>query len=381
MIWEEEEFLWHGPLVYAGDLQAIEHGLPGNIHALDILRVSPDDLQQLPAAVVVDGTTLTSDERAEVQRRLRVLYGRLPCEIPFIFLCDDRLLWQEAFRPQTILDARIPRDLLLQRIRFVQRFIVRIEEARIRRRVLGRIASYGTAPHFTGASGLLVIGRGRRFLEVENIDHHAVEVIGAFTGNMGETYLANRAFDAVILDEDSYESGFEIDKLRRDPRFATLPVLAFASDEDDLPALFRSGLSDVIAGDPTRENLSMRIASAVRIGKRRRLSDRVLTASRAWLLQTSLRGGISQELYQAYCARLTAAMAPRGIQVCELSLEDGSCSADKRQTVLSLADAINREDDLACSIEGKNTVAVVKSQSAADKLKSRIEAILDQTRL
>ncbi|MEH0072565.1 hypothetical protein V6L77_23735 [Pannonibacter sp. Pt2-lr] len=152
--------------------------------------------------------------------------------------------------------------------------------------------SYGSAPHQQGGSSLLVAGLGRRFIELFDARARNVDLIGALSADMAEDYLSQRAFDAVIIEAGIEDSLDLVERIRRDARFSQIPVLAFAEDRAEVAALFEMGANDVLHGDLTRAMLSARLASAIRMGKRRRLADRLLAESRVWLLRQAGEDGL-----------------------------------------------------------------------------------------
>ncbi|ADZ70659.1 hypothetical protein [Polymorphum gilvum] len=379
----DSALLWQGPLWRAGGVPS-PTAVPGWPQEVD---AAAEDFAAgagpLPCAVVIDLTAYLPDAGlARIGARIAGLAG----EVPVVVLCAGDSPLAGLPRAHAIVEAAIPPDALFRMLCALQRAILRAEEARIRRIVFGRLPDYGSAPHHQGTSGLLVVGLGRRFADLDDARRRNVEIVGAFTADMAETYLSQRAFDAAILDTSADEAAYLIERILRDPRFARLPILAFCDAWDDIAGLFRAGANDVFHGAMTRETLAGRLAAAIRLGKRRRLADRLLAESRIWLLRKAAAGGISQSLYDAYLARARQAVVARGLDLAEMRLtteavEAASLAGDLAGTILSIADATSREEDLVCAVEGRGPVAVFKNEQAGHRLRARIDAILGRTAL
>lgn len=234
----------------------------------------------------------------------------------------------------------------------------------------------------------MVVGVSGRFLEWQSAIAQNVEVVGAFDGGMATGFMAQRAFDAVVIDSPIEDTIDYMQQIRRDARFASLPVLAVCEEEEDVVPLFRNGASDVLLGRNRPETLNRRLASAIRLGKRRRLADRVLSESHMWLQQQITIGGLDQDLYVSYLETVSQALAARGLDLWEMRLtpENFNIQAPTPEdmmelngTLLSIADATSRDEDLVCLVKGMGPVAVLKNEAGTVKLQKRIHSILAHT--
>ncbi|MDN3719331.1 hypothetical protein QW131_09240 [Roseibium salinum] len=175
-----------------------------------------------------------------------------------------------------------------------------------------------------------------------------------------------------------YEDAVDyMQQIRRDARFAGLPVLAVCEREEDLVGLFRHGASDVLVGENRKETLAQRLRSAIRFGKRRRLADKILAESRMWLRQQINKGGLAIEIYSNYLQVCSDALAVRGLDLWEMRLEPESFgiavgSPEERDeintTLLSIADATSRDEDLVCLVRDIGPVAVLKNEAGITPL-------------
>jgi DNA-binding response OmpR family regulator len=391
---QDNSLLWHGPVWFAGRPSPVSAGsipgLPGDIDLLQSFAGAENMDDRLPSAVIVDTSSIAEADRDRFFAWLDGLITRLPTDVPVLFLSGPDDVLPGRPKANATINRTVPDDVLFDAICSHQRALMRFEEARIRRLVFGRIPGYGAAPHYRGTSGLLVVGLGGRFPELQEASGRKVEVIGAFTRDMAENYLSQRAFDAVILDSTLGETLESLRQIRMDSRFAAIPVLVVTDQPGDTAMLFKAGANDVLALPLDGPNLRARLATAIRHGKRRRLADKVLAESHRWLTQQLDKGGLSQNDYFLYLERAGQALAVRGLALCEMKLlpenfvlpEQTTALAENLfGTLLSVADATSREEDLVCVVNDIGPVAVLKSQRGKGRLQARIEAILGHTAL
>ncbi len=388
----ETSLSWRGPYWYAG--RRPQRSSSGD---------SPEDLDvallkmfergsrlptALPAAIVVDVDCLKDARYESFFDWLLPQIGELACEVPFYVLTGSEDSLPEGLQATAIIDRVVPDDILLMLICIHQRALLRSEEAQLRRRIFGRIPGFGSAPHHSGTSSLLVVGLSGRFLEWQDAIDQKFEVVGAFDGNMAVEFMSQRAFDAVVIDAPFFDAIDYMQQIRRDARFAGLPVLAVCESEEDPVSLFRNGASDVLAGEHRKETLSSRLTCAIRFGKRRRLTDRILAESHLWLQQRINDGGLDIEHYSNYLESCSNALALRGLDLWEMRLEPENFGFsvttvedlnDLNATLLSIADATSRDEDFVCLIKGIGPVAVLKNEAGIPRLQKRINAILSHT--
>ncbi|WP_305985629.1 hypothetical protein [Roseibium sp. MMSF_3544] len=388
----ETSLSWRGPYWYAGrrPKRSSNGDAPEDLDVslLKMFERGSSLPTALPAAVVVDIKCLNETQKQPFFEWLLPTIAALTCDVPFYVLTDGDDVLPEGLQATAIIDRVVPDDVLLMLICIHQRALMRTEEAQLRRKVFGRIPGFGTAPHHTGTSSLMVVGLSGRFLEWQDASDQKVEVVGAFDGKMAVEFMSMRAFDAVVIDAPFEEAVDYIRQIRRDARFAGLPVLAVCEKEEDTALLFRNGASDVIVGDNLKETLTMRMASAIRFGKRRRLADRILAESQMWLRQQINEGGLGTEYYANYLETCSNALAVRGLDLWELRLKPESFGItvstpeeleEFNTTLLSIADATSRDEDLVCLVKDLGPVAVLKNEAGTVRLQKRISSILTHT--
>lgn len=383
---------WRGPFWYAGRRPRRDSNDDApedlDVSLLNMFERSSKVPTALPAAIVVDIKSLPEVQRQPFFDWLLPSTTALPCDVPFYLLADGDDILPEDHHATFIIDRVVPDDVLLMLICIHQRALMRSEEAQLRRNVFGRIPGFGKAPHHTGNSSLMVVGLSGRFLEWQDASEQKVEVVGAFDGKMAVEFMSMRAFDAVVIDAPFEDAIDYIRQIRRDARFAGLPVLAVCEDEEDSALLFRNGASDVIVGETRKETLTQRMTCAIRFGKRRRLADRLLAESQMWLRQQMSEGGLGTEDYGNYLETCSDALAVRGLDLWELRLQPESFGIDVTAaddledvytTLLSVADATSRDEDLVCLVQGRGPVAVLKNEAGTIRLQKRIKSILTHT--
>jgi len=388
----ETSLSWRGPYWYAGR-RPRRSSVGDDPEDLDVALLSMFERRSrlpmaLPAAIVVDIAQLQEDQRAGFFDWLLPQIRNLSCEVPFYILTGSEDFIPEGLQATAIIDRVVPDEVLLMLICIHQRALLRSEEAQLRRRIFGRIPGFGSAPHHSGTSSLMVVGLSGRFLEWQDASNEKVEVVGAFDGNMAVEFMSKRAFDAVVIDAPFDDAIDYMQQIRRDPRFAGLPVLAVCEREEDLVQLFRNGASDVLVGENRKETLARRLNSAIRFGKRRRLSDRILAESHVWLRRQVAWGGLGVEDYTHYLEACSNALALRGLDLWEMRLqpENFGISVHSEEemeeinaTLLSIADATSRDEDLVCLVRDFGPVAVLKNEAGIARLQKRINSILTHT--
>ncbi|WP_420332381.1 hypothetical protein [Roseibium sp.] len=388
----ETSLSWRGPYWYAGRRpKRNSNGDAPEDLDVSLLRMferSTAPPTALPAAVVIDMDALGDHDPHDFLIWLLPHVKALPCDVPIYVLTDGGSSLPQDIQATAIIDRVVPDDVLLMLICIHQRALMRSEEAQLRRKIFGRIPGFGSAPHHTGGSSLMVVGLSGRFLEWQDASDEKVEVVGAFDGKMAVEYMSMRAFDAVVIDAAFEDAIDYIRQIRRDARFAGLPVLAVCEDEEDSALLFRNGASDVIIGQNCKETLTQRMITALRFGKRRRLADRILAESQMWLRQQIMDGGLGREYYANYLKTCSDALAARGLDLWEMRLEPASFGIEVTPetdideiytTLLSIADATSRDEDLVCLVKDLGPVAVLKNQAGTIRLQKRISSILTHT--
>ncbi len=389
----ETSLCWRGPYWYAG--RRPKRSTNGDTpEDLDVSLVNMFDRgirppTALPAAIVVDVECFDENQLEPFFKWLLPLIADIECEVPFYVLTGGDDILPEGLQATAIINRCVPEDVLLMLICIHQRSLLRAEEAQIRRTVFGRIPEFGSAPHHTGTSSLMVVGLSGRFLEWQDASDQKVEVVGAFDGNLAVEFMSKRAFDAVVIDAPFEDAVDYMQQIRRDSRFAGLPVLAVCESQEDSVHLFRNGASDVLVGENRKETLARRLKSAIRFGKRRRLADRLLAESHVWLRERFKDGGLGADLYTSYLETCSNAFVVRGLDLWEMRLQPENFGIrapssaidleEINETLLAVADATSRDEDFVCLVRGMGPVAVLKNEAGTRRLQKRINSILSNT--
>lgn len=388
----ESSLLWQGPVWFAGRMSPAQAGsVPGLPADVDLISAFTEPARldgPLPSAILVDLGSLPETEQTDFFAWLEPQIAALETEVPLILLCGNLDTIADLPKAHAIINRSVPDDILFDAICAHQRALMRVEEARIRRLVFGRVPGYGAPAHYRGTSGLLVVGLGGRFMDLRAASSRKTEIIGAFGQGMAANFLSQRAFDAVILDSPLDDTLESLRLIRMDARFAALPVLVVTDRDEDSAMLFRAGANDVLTLPLREDNLRARLATAIRFGKRRRLADKVLAENHKWLMQQLRSGGVRQDDYSRYLDLAGSALNKRGLTVWQMKLlpenftypeHTAMLAEDIYGTVLSIADATSRDEDLVCVVHDIGPVAVLKSERGKGRLLSRINAILSHT--
>lgn len=352
---------------------------------------------QLPKSILLVLSGHVEDEFAidELHRNL----AQISVEIPVVVMFDGGRPLPSCppalrLRPAAILGAGFPLSLVALRLSDAARTALRMEEARRRRIVLGRAASAAAQTDRPKVdAGLLVVGLGGRFAAICAANKERTTIVGAFTPDMASTYLADAEFRAVMIDSAPAEAEAQIRRIRSDPRYKTLPVIAAVELAGEAPALYHAGASEVVVGDIGKEMLAWHIAMAVRAGVRRGLANRVLSAYRDRFVTAAGSWRLDANTFKAYLFSSRQAASIRGdelevIRFAEFGETatgnsaggDGYGSSLPDTSVIYSAAILAREEDLVAEVEDEGPVVVLRSAEAARRLGERIRSIHRSTR-
>lgn len=315
-------------------------------------------------------------------------------DVPLLILTAGNVPVPLELRPSATVSDVIPPDVLLPRIAGLRRLANRSEEARLRRRLFGPLSGYKDEFGPLKSTGLLVAGFGKHFARAQAALDLPVEIVGAFSSEMTEDYLLDQRFDAVLIDMPTWQACQEIERLRADPRYFNLPLLAHCEDLESAHLLYAAGATDVLQGDVADAALSGHVISAVRAGRRQRLTDAILTVSSQWLTRPEHEDQISEDTYRNYLRLLEGSTKRRGESVFELDLLDlverftGRTQAAIETnrffwsgTLLSIAMAVCRDEDFIANVEGRGPVAVLRSKKGLEQLSNRVLVMVRTTGL
>ncbi|MTI17554.1 DNA-binding response regulator [Rhodobacteraceae bacterium RKSG542] len=315
-------------------------------------------------------------------------------EIPLLVVTSGNVPVPLHLKPSATVSDSIPPDVLIPRLASLRRLANRSEEARVRRKLFGPLPDYKEAMHPIQTSGLLVAGLGRYFAKVQDISSMPVDIIGAFTPEMVESYLAERSFEAILLDYPVWDAQDQLLRLRADPRYFNVPIIAHAQTPEDAAVLYGAGATDVLMGEVSEKALSGHLLSALRAGRRQRLTDVILTVSSRWLSRNNTGGLVPEEVFSHYMRLLEESTTARGEAIYRLDLLElisrftGNnaeiLKANKDAwsgTVLSIAMAVCRDEDFVADVEGHGPVAILRSKKGLEQLSNRIMVMVRTTGL
>lgn len=217
-----------------------------------------------PDVLVLNLDAAGNDERAQAYREVAArLTARLGSRrLPIIALSLDQI--ERPLGVSEVLYGPVGPARIASRTEALTRIATMHREALRRLETARRFGVVGFDPVIdtgAGAPTVLVVGIGRAFLSVEAAFAQGATVVGALTAAQAMTALARLDVDLVLLDGVDDPADL-IGAIRRDPRRATVPVVA-VSRAGDLDDLYRLGLTDQIEVSDTalmRRRLSDHIA-------------------------------------------------------------------------------------------------------------------------
>ncbi len=315
-------------------------------------------------------------------------------EVPLLVITNGNARVPLDLKPSAVVSDAIPPDVLLPRIAGLRRLANRAEEARLRRGLFGPLPEYKTEFGPLKSAGLLVAGFGSHFGRTQALLDLPVEIVGGLSSEMTEDYLTERRFEVVLIDMPAWQACEEIERLRADPRYFNLPILAHSADEESAHLLYSAGATDVLLGDVSDKVLTGHIISAIRAGRRQRLTDAILTVSSQWLTRQDNEDYLSEKTYRSYLKLLEESTKRRGECVYELNLlelierftgNNPQAFAQHQTywsgTVLSIAMAVCRDEDFVANVEGRGPVAVLRSKKGLEQLSNRVLVMVRTTGL
>lgn len=356
-----------------------------------------DELQGanvLPICILLPWQEDNPPELDELTQTIRQFRKGPGVEVPLLIITSDSAPVPLDLKPSATVSDAIPPDVLLPRIAGLRRLANRAEEARLRRGLFGPLPEYKIEFGPLKSAGLLVAGFGKHFGRTQALLDMPVEIVSGFSSDMTEDYLTARRFEAVLIDMPAWQACEEIERLRADPRYFNLPILAHSIDEESAHLLYSAGATDVLLGEVSDKALTGHIINALRAGRRQRLTDAILTVSSQWLARQDNDDFLSEQKYLNYLKLLEESTKRRGESIYELNLLElierftGSNPQAFAQhqiywsgTVLSIAMAVCRDEDFVANIEGRGPVAVLRSKKGMEQLSNRVLVMVRTTGL
>ncbi|MBA5776797.1 hypothetical protein H2509_06605 [Stappia sp. F7233] len=348
--------------------------------------------ERFPRAIlaIMSGVAGEAEMIRELSRQIRAA----PVEVPVMIMDFGGITAAEldclSFRPAAIVGPGVPLAQVATRMGDASRLTVRMEEARLRRRVFGP----ANLPVPQGIdAGLLIIGLGGRFSAIERANKDRTRIIGAFTPDMADQYLSEAPFRAVMIDCPPDVAETQIRRLRSDARTFTLPVVAAVDTPEEAAPLYEVGATTVLVGRLENERLARYLSCAIRTGIRRGLANRALSAFRDRFVNDSNRLRLDGAAFQTYLLKATEVSRLRGEELICLKLDDlardglqempgdaDALSIDLASKVALSSAALAREEDLVAEVEGLGGVAVLRGRDAARRLGERVKSILKSSR-
>ncbi|MFG0242507.1 MAG: hypothetical protein ACF8R9_06985 [Phycisphaerales bacterium JB054] len=312
-------------------------------------------------------------------------------ELPVFVIGGRAGQYDGTVRAAAYADASLSAPLFADRLGDMIREIGRLSEIRLRRQVFGALPGEwpaGAPEHST--IGLLALGLSHRFGAVFGVGAGRFEIVGAFTFDTATQFLENRRFDAVLIDCPPEMAVDYVTRLRFDPRYINLPVIACARDIADAGRLHAAGANDVLAHGVKPNELSERVRIAIRAGARRHLTGALLRRFRHRHLGE--HGRLPRAGYDRYLRELTRLLALQGREPLAVPLTSfhpdplwRSAANDEAflpagdNPLRSAALAASREEDFVATVEGLGDMVVLRDAAAVGRLARRLSSIVSAT--
>jgi CheY-like chemotaxis protein len=345
-------------------------------------RVAPDALLLFAGA--------TPDPRAIARmERLRDRFRAAGVDVPLIVeTCKGSDL--PLSRPaNVVLPPVLAEETLVARVRETIRQSVRMEEARLRRAVLGPLPVDRQAPRHPPGS-LMVAGAGQAAAIALAQAGLSLPIDGALTADAVCRRLTQTPHSALFIDMPVDRTCDILQQVNADPRLASLPVLAMATADDEVDILAAAGAGDIVLRDTDPADLGIRLRTLLLAGARRHLADTLLRRFRSLYLEDGAE--LPAKAFDAYLARLTAIVKARGRAPLVRTLGDlhpaplppRAANDDPlapvvgdpiRSTIL----AASREEDFVARVAGRGDMIVVRDAQALAGLSRRVGAIIATT--
>ena len=306
----------------------------------------------------------------------------------------------DGVRPLGMADV-LPRPLsvgrLLGRIASLSRLATMQAELRRRMETGGRFGM--DVPNLEGAfsdrdANILVVGSSGRFLSFETALSRMATLTGAFTTTTARDYMARRSFDLLLLDMALPDAIEFTTELRRNSLWFTLPIVAFAMQEDGdlVEAAHRVGVTELMIGAFEGRDLMERVRSAISENRLREQLKAVYTQARHFASNDALTGLFARGYLMEHLQRMVrearragdrfAIVGFRVPQLADVNKRHGYAGGDHllRQVGMLIARLV-RGEDLAARAGGGRFALLLPSAGyeEATRVSDRISAVIRMT--
>jgi len=290
---------------------------------------------------------------------------------------------------------------IVERIRSLMRLNTMHDEL-VRR--LNTSARYGIDAPVTvpGASAtvddvhVLVVGASECYATIEAALSQNATLVGALTTSTASDYLERKRFEIIIIDvpEDSGDALTFVKECRANSRLFNTPIILLAKPGTipDTSSVFLSGVTDLMANPPRREELQLRVQALVREVRFRDSLREVYSKARHMATSDALTGLYSRGFAIEHIKSLVIAADTRGLpftvahgainNINEINMLHGYIVGDRmiRQAgdVLGL---LTRGEDLAVRYSGARFLVLLPdtTASSAQKAINRILGVINHT--
>ncbi|WP_068089535.1 hypothetical protein [Polycladidibacter stylochi] len=346
----------------------------------------------LPKAVILTWRTVNPPETIEYIQLIKQFRRISQIEIPFIIFASQNAIIPPDLKPHSVFCEPVPIQTLLDEVEHLQRFIIRAEEAKVRRKLFGPLLTERTTHDQSRA--ILLYGHHQKAQLIQNITGRKIIEFGNNEDLFAIPADDKQKIDAVVIDCPEWSTVNIIPQIPNIFRTQRLPIIAICHDIDETERLYSSGASAVLFKGTTTSAFRSHLNVILRSQRRSRISDAMLQRSSQWLSRSDNSGVVSKRVFDLYMNGLKRSTKRRGETINQLNLLElierfTNCKLSQLTnngdhltgTVLSIAMAVCRDEDFVANVEGYGPVAVLRSKQGLDELSSRILLMVQTTGL
>lgn len=375
----------------ARGFNALQVDEPGTVVAELLSSVRPE-------ALVIAQPGRMAGNRLPAARKLieRLSHSDLTRHLPILVIGQEG--GGEAGDPGsavTELSASASHDELAARIGSLTRLAVLARELERRVKVAGRFGGSALAmpsPAVITDARILVALAPSLVSDIADAAPPSVSVTGAPSLALALDYLAKGDFDVVVVPgTDAAESGSLLDALRRDVRFAEVPVAVAGGDESAAATLLKAGADAVMHGQIDTETSAQLLALASESRYRAAMRE-TLAAAMPAQVRDAVSGLATHGYFSEWLKAMVADCDRWGDMVSLIAIEvenvralndrHGFAPVDRMMASIgSIIANLTRAEDCACRYSGSRLLVGMPNMPLEHLrvVRDRILSIIEQT--
>lgn len=243
---------------------------------------------------------------------------------------------------------------------------------------------------------VLVVGASASYATIEGALSHSATLVGALTTSTASEYLERNRFEIIIVDvpEDPEEALAFVKGCRANSKLFNTPIILLAKPGvvPDTSPVFLSGVTDLMANPPHREELQVRVQALVREVRFRESLREVYAKARHMATSDALTGLYSRGFALEHIKSLIEAADARGLpftvahgsidNINEINMLHGYVVGDRMiRQVGDVLGLLTRGEDLSVRYSGARFLVLLPDTTAgaAQKAINRILGVMNHT--